>query len=692
MHDNNTRIMNRVALQSPLEHLSIGRSVPPPPDSAPAPAANPKLSSAWLGLGDAVLAALAFFGVHFARAGNFAPTETYAGLLSLYALAIFTMALLFNKYGVIARAGYAKVLYLNAKCALLSLYFVVMLIVFLGWTAISRLQVIGSFALLFLLEAAAATVYYVARHRRLPGRTKRSGLHLGRWFDISLFRLCNEFLLITLSFFIINYVRTGGFTLTPRYEKILLAIYGVWLVSSLFTRTFDIGNVRSLFYFVAPYVKAFFLMTALMALLVFAFRLSYYSRLHLFGTFLLFTTLQTVYNALYFLDRLAYDQRNAARRRKSLHCLAGNGKSEAAPAPAHCSERSHALAASLRQALNQPELRDCLDFVERQPLLARLQAEDVQLFHAAQVPAWNGSAAAAKLFINTWRVNDIRHINKHFLALHRQIEFGAYCLGRFETLEVYKQRFFKKYPPRFARYFYYINFIFTRIFPKLPYINKVYFILTRGKNRVLSTAEVLGRLCYCGFRVIDFKDINGDTYYLAQKAGTPSTDKTPSYGPLIKIDKIGLDGKIIHLRKIRTMHPYSEYLQEFVHQRNNLAANGKFNEDFRVAEYGEFFRKYWIDEMPQLLNFFRGDIGLVGVRAISAHYFSLYPKDVQRLRIKFKPGLVPPYYADLPRSFEEIVASEKRYLEQKLAKPFTTDIIYLYRALYNVLFKKAHSQ
>lgn len=48
-------------------------------------------------------------------------------------------------------------------------------------------------------------------------------------------------------------------------------------------------------------------------------------------------------------------------------------------------------------------------------------------------------------------------------------------------------------------------------------------------------------------------------------------------------------------------------------------------------------------------------IDLVGVRALSEHYFNLYPPDLQELRCKFKPGLVPPFYADMPVTFEEIV-------------------------------------
>src|SRR5690625_5422146 len=79
-------------------------------------------------------------------------------------------------------------------------------------------------------------------------------------------------------------------------------------------------------------------------------------------------------------------------------------------------------------------------------------------------------------------------------------------------------------------------------------------------------------------------------------------------------------------------------------------------------------RKYWVDELPMFINYFRRDLKLVGVRPLSTHYFELYPRELQDLRIQVKPGLVPPYYADLPSGLEEIQESEKRYLEAYLER------------------------
>jgi lipopolysaccharide/colanic/teichoic acid biosynthesis glycosyltransferase len=236
-----------------------------------------------------------------------------------------------------------------------------------------------------------------------------------------------------------------------------------------------------------------------------------------------------------------------------------------------------------------------------------------------------------------------------------------------------------------------MDFVLRRILPKLPVFKKVYFFMTRGKNRVISKAETLGRLSFCGFRVVATKEIDNSLYFIVQCDKNPSLVKNPSYGPIIKLKRIGLNGEPVYIRKLRTMHPYSEFLQEYVYKENNLDENGKFKNDFRVTEWGKVLRRFWLDELPQLINFIQGDLALVGVRALSEHYFSLYPDDLKKLRVKFKPGLFPPYYADLPKNFKEIIESERNYLAQKMKQPFVTDVKYFTKAVFNILFKNARS-
>ncbi len=100
------------------------------------------------------------------------------------------------------------------------------------------------------------------------------------------------------------------------------------------------------------------------------------------------------------------------------------------------------------------------------------------------------------------------------------------------------------------------------------------------------------------------------------------------------------------------MHPpYSEYIQQFVYEKNRLEKGGKFKDDFRVTTLGKFLRKFWLDELPMLINVLKGDIKIVGVRPLSSHYYNLYSEELKQYRIKFKPGLIPPLLYRYARIF-----------------------------------------
>jgi lipopolysaccharide/colanic/teichoic acid biosynthesis glycosyltransferase len=312
---------------------------------------------------------------------------------------------------------------------------------------------------------------------------------------------------------------------------------------------------------------------------------------------------------------------------------------------------------------------------------------DSQTFYNIEIIERN----SRELFVNLHRINDFRRINRFLIQLNEIIKKDGVLVACVETIDEQKKRLMETYTPFFGSILYIFDFMFRRIFPKIILLKGFYFAVTHGRNRALSETEVLGRLYYCGFELIEKRKIGNLLYLIARKVQNPHNDDNPSYGPLIKLKRRGKDGKIIYLYKVRTMHPYSEYLQSYIYKKYNLQKGGKFADDPRVTSWGRIFRKLWIDELPQFINFFKGEVGLVGVRALSEHYFSLYPRDVQQLRIRVKPGLLPPFYADMPETFEEIVQSEKKYLEKKLVHPFRTDFIYFFKCFYNILFKKVTS-
>jgi lipopolysaccharide/colanic/teichoic acid biosynthesis glycosyltransferase len=223
-------------------------------------------------------------------------------------------------------------------------------------------------------------------------------------------------------------------------------------------------------------------------------------------------------------------------------------------------------------------------------------------------------------------------------------------------------------------------------------LKKVYFFVTRGRNRLLSKAEVLGRLISCGFEIVEIENINGLLYFIVRKIKEPEFNMHPSYGPLFKMKRLGKNGKIIGVYKFRTMHPYAEYLQDYILKTNGYSETGKPANDFRLTPWGKLFRKYWIDEIPQLINVLKGELKIVGIRPISVRYFQDIPKHIQDLRIKQKPGCIPPYVSlDRKSSVEEVLKAEYEYLLEKEKKPYTTDIKYFTLAIFNILIKRKRS-
>lgn len=290
------------------------------------------------------------------------------------------------------------------------------------------------------------------------------------------------------------------------------------------------------------------------------------------------------------------------------------------------------------------------------------------------------------------RVNGVPELNQYFEAINRCLVKGGIFVGCIVTAEQLKQFVFASLPFYLAWPYYTLLFFFKRVFPKLKITRNLYRRLFVGRPHVISKAELLGRLVYCGFKVVDLRESSGELFFVVEKVESPSIVEEIPQGLIIRLNRVGQGGKRIQFYKMRTMHPYSQYLQSHIYSMYSLQLNGKFNNDFRVTTWGKYLRRIWVDEIPMLYNWIRGDLKLVGVRPLTEHYLSLYPPELLQKRLKYKPGLIPPFYADLPVGLDEIIASEERYLNAYEQHPFRTDITYLLRVIYNILVKRARSQ
>jgi lipopolysaccharide/colanic/teichoic acid biosynthesis glycosyltransferase len=290
------------------------------------------------------------------------------------------------------------------------------------------------------------------------------------------------------------------------------------------------------------------------------------------------------------------------------------------------------------------------------------------------------------------RLNNMRAVNRKFRIINEKLPDHGLFVCCFKSKSTRKKEILNSYFKGLNYVVYSFYFIYKRVMPKIFFTRKFYYFISGDKDRVFSKTEVLGRLYCCGFKVLKEKKIGNLTYIISERIKQPEPNQTSFYGPLIRLRRLGKDGKPFKVYKMRTMHPFSEYLQGYIFDKHSLKEGGKFNKDFRVTTTGSIMRKYWLDELPMLINLFKGEMKIVGVRPLSAHFYSLYSKELQQKRNKFKPGLLPPFYADMPKTLEQIEQSEMKYLVECEKKgTFLTDFKYFFMILNNILIKKARS-
>lgn len=286
---------------------------------------------------------------------------------------------------------------------------------------------------------------------------------------------------------------------------------------------------------------------------------------------------------------------------------------------------------------------------------------------------------AQSTIIDDTPLNDRRGINRRFCTVNQQLpDNGTYiCCYR---------------PQEYEKASWTLKFI-KRVLPKLLLTSRLYFDINKGRKRMLSKTEVLGRLYYCGFEVEKTETKGELEYVYARRKSQPyPQQQLKLYGPLVKLPRVCEDGKVKYFYKIRTMHPYAEYIQDYVFDaRGGIDIADKSNDDWRITAWGRWMRKYWLDELPMLYNWAIGDMKLVGVRPLSQAMFDKYPKWLQDKRTKCKPGLIPPFYIHHPKTFDELYADEDAYLSAYLEHPIKTDIRYFFLIMRAILTRKTHS-
>ena len=105
--------------------------------------------------------------------------------------------------------------------------------------------------------------------------------------------------------------------------------------------------------------------------------------------------------------------------------------------------------------------------------------------------------------------------------------------------------------------------------------------------------------------------------------------KLDSKGPVFFVqERVGKDGKIFKAYKLRTM----------VDNAENVGLGYEIaKDDNRITRVGKCLR-WGIDELPQLINVFKGEMSMVGPRPALPHQVEKYSKE-ERRRLEVKPGI-----------------------------------------------------
>lgn len=91
-------------------------------------------------------------------------------------------------------------------------------------------------------------------------------------------------------------------------------------------------------------------------------------------------------------------------------------------------------------------------------------------------------------------------------------------------------------------------------------------------------------------------------------------------------ERPGKDAKIFKVIKFKTMTDERD------------ASGELLPDEQRLTKVGKFVRSTSIDELPQLINVFKGDMSLIGPRPLRTYYLPLY-SDEQKHRHDVRPGI-----------------------------------------------------
>ncbi|MCA4806980.1 sugar transferase [Myroides odoratimimus] len=149
--------------------------------------------------------------------------------------------------------------------------------------------------------------------------------------------------------------------------------------------------------------------------------------------------------------------------------------------------------------------------------------------------------------------------------------------------------------------------------------------------------------------------------------------KIDSQGPVFyKQVRVGKDGKDFKIFKFRSMCQGSD-------KKGLITVGGR---DPRVTKSGYYIRKYKLDEFPQLINVFVGDMSVVGPRPEVRKYVDLYNEEQLRV-LSVRPGITDIAsikYRNENELLEKAEDPDKTYIEEIMPDKLKYNLEYIDKA------------
>tara|TARA_B100001778_G_scaffold4625_1_gene3956 strand:- start:53 stop:1417 length:1365 start_codon:yes stop_codon:yes gene_type:complete len=136
----------------------------------------------------------------------------------------------------------------------------------------------------------------------------------------------------------------------------------------------------------------------------------------------------------------------------------------------------------------------------------------------------------------------------------------------------------------------------------------------------------------------------------------------------------GLNARKFKIYKFRTMRIGADDERADLLDKNDLQGIGfKLHNDPRVTRFGNFLRKYSIDEIPQFINVLIGEMSIVGPRPAVFDEIDRY-ENWHRKRLSVRPGITGPWQLTdrLSTDFDERIRLDLNYIE---TQTFLKDLI-----------------